>query len=405
DRIYLFFAFCYLAQGMSGIIYEPLAYLLKDVLHLGSAQAAAFVWWMTLPMLIKPVFGVLTDMLPLGGRRRRPHMALACLIWGGALAALAWERRFPYYTLLVLLACVNVGLVLGDIVCDAVMVEQGQLAGKTGPYQAVQIGILYATIVVTGLGGGWLSAHASARQVFALAAVFPALALFSIVWMREPVAPAAARQVRLALGRVAVSRRFWAVAGLIFLWSFSPFLGTAQFYYESETLKLGPVLIGWIDTIGGLAGAIGALAYGRLIGVWSLRQWLRACVWGGAALALLYLGFSGPVSAAVVTAVAGLAGVGFRLALMDLAARACPRGAEAICFAAFMAVFNLAAAASNLVGGWLLERLGGVLSPAGCFEALVVIGALCTLACRPLLAPALEGVPDAAPSELAIAQA
>ena len=26
---------------------------------------------------------------------------------------------------------------------------------------------------------------------------------------------------------------------LIFLWSFSPFLGTAQFYYGSETLRLG----------------------------------------------------------------------------------------------------------------------------------------------------------------------
>ena len=126
----------------------------QDRLHLGPGQSASFIWWMTFPMLIKPVFGLLSDLLATRGHRRRPHMIAACLIWALALAALASLRSPVYGQLLALLILVNLGLVLGDIVCDAVMVEQGRRKGKTGPYQAVQIGILYATIVVTGLGGG-----------------------------------------------------------------------------------------------------------------------------------------------------------------------------------------------------------------------------------------------------------
>ena len=219
DRIYLFFAACYLAQGLSGLIYEPVSYLLKDGLGLGPAQSATFVWWMTLPMLVKPVFGLLSDLVPIRHRRRRPHMAAACLLWAASLAALAAYGRPRYGLLLALLILVNVGLVFGDIVCDAVMVEQGQRLGKTGPYQAVQIGVLYATIVATGIGGGWLAAHVETRLVFALAACFPLLALGSVVWLREPQAPSPSSGVG-ALAAVLRSRRFWAVSAVIFIWSF-----------------------------------------------------------------------------------------------------------------------------------------------------------------------------------------
>lgn len=392
DRIYLFFAACYLAQGMSGVIYEPVSYLLKDKLGLGAAQSASFIWWMTLPMLIKPLFGLLSDLVPIARLRRRPHMILACLLWAGSLAALAAGRQARYWPLLALLTTVNVGLVLADVVCDAVMVEQGQREGKTGPYQAAQIGVLYATIVLTGAGGGWLAAHVPAQRTFALAACFPGLALLAVAWLREPESPPRPGFGLRALWGLARSKRFWAVSAVIFLWSFSPFLGTAEFYYQVDVLKLSPLSIGWLETLGGLTGALGAAAYGRLIGVWSLRRWLRAAVLWGVPLALLYLLFLGLTSAALVTAVVGLVGVGFRLALMDLSARACPEGAEAAAFAAYMSVFNLAASGSNLAGGWLLDALRPRLPAYGCLSVLVGIGALCTAACWPLLPAATSGI-------------
>ena len=75
DRAYAFFAVNYLAQGLAGLAYEPVSYLLKDGLGLGPAQAAVFVSWMTFPLTVKPLFGLLTDLLPWAGRRRAPHLA------------------------------------------------------------------------------------------------------------------------------------------------------------------------------------------------------------------------------------------------------------------------------------------------------------------------------------------
>ncbi len=400
-RLYWFFAVNYFAQGMAGLAYEPVGYLLKDGLRLGPAKAAVFVAWMTLPLTIKPVFGLLTDMLPWAGKRRAPHMVAVSLATTAGWALLALSRGERYGPTLALLILVNVGFVLSDIVCDGVMVERGKERGKTGPYQAVQIGTLYATLVLTGWGGGWLAAHASYRAIFLLAAAFPLMTAGSAFWIEESGAGdigETAAQGWAALKTVARDRRAWAVAAAIFLWDFCPFLGTAQFYYQSEALKLSPVFIGGLSTAGGVAGVAGAALFARLSARPGGTQRLaRLSVWLGGLLSLLYLFYTGPATILILTVVFSLSGVAFRLAWMDLAARACPAGAEATAFAAFMAVFNIAAAASNWVGGELYERLAAWRGPYAAMALLSLIGTACTAACWPLLRRAL-GVPGSTPA-------
>lgn len=407
-RLYWFFAVCYFAQGMAGLAYEPVDYLLKDGLKLGPAQAALFISWMTLPLTVKPLFGLLTDLLPWAGRRRAPHMIAVSLLTGLGWLALAAARGYRYGPTLALLLLINVGFVLSDVVCDAVMVERGQESGKTGPYQAVQIGTLYATLILTGIGGGWLAAHAAYRTIFLLTAAFPLMSAASAAWIDEPegapVRETAARGWG-GLRALARDRRAWAVAAAILLWDFCPFLGTAQFYYQSVALKLSPEYIGWLTTAGGFAGVAGAALFGRLSsrsgGTERVARW---SVTLGGALSLLYVFYVGPWTTLILTVLFSLTGVAFRLAWMDLAARACPEGAEATAFAAFMAVFNIAASASNWAGGALYER---IVAGHGAYAAMVVLsgaGTLCTFACWPLLRWAVpagqkEGGPASALSE------
>ncbi|MFA6318569.1 MAG: hypothetical protein WC943_14265, partial [Elusimicrobiota bacterium] len=204
DRLAMFFAVNYFAQGMLGIVFEPLSYLLKDGLGLSAGEASIFIAWITLPFLAKPIFGLLTDMVTWGGHRRLPHIALASAVPAVALLALAGHHEYRYWPLLLLMALVNTGVVLSDVVCDGVMVERGRAARKTGFYQAVQIAALYATLVLTGIGGGWLTANVPMRWIFALAAVFPALILVSSFFIQDlPSAPPAGRawEALLQLGR------------------------------------------------------------------------------------------------------------------------------------------------------------------------------------------------------------
>ncbi|MEK7382850.1 MAG: MFS transporter [Elusimicrobiota bacterium] len=392
-RLYSFFAVNYFAQGMGGLAYEPVSYLLKDSLGLGPAQAAAFVSWMTIPLTIKPIFGLLTDLLPWSGRRRAPYLAAVSLLTSVGWLLLAAPQTHRYASTLALLILINVGFVLSDIVCDAVMVERGKERGLTGPYQAVQIGTLYSTLIITGLGGGWLAAHASYRSAFLLAAAFPILTALSAIWIEESgvggISETAARGWS-GLGAMARDRRAWGAAAGIFLWSFCPFLGTAQFYYQSTALKLSPLFIGGLSTAGGLAGVAGAAIFARL----SAREGAtaRLALWSilaGAPLSLLYLFYVGPGSILALTVLFALTGVVFRLAWMDLAARLSPAGAEATGFAAFMAVFNIAAAASNWAGGALYERLAAPHGAYTAMAALSLVGTLATVAAWPALRVAL----------------
>jgi len=392
DRIYLFFAVNYFAQGMGGLAYEPVSYYLKDALGLGAGESAVFVAWMTLPLTIKPLFALLTDFLPWAGKRRAPHLIVVSLLTSLAWLLLAGLKAPNYNAALALLVLVNVGFVLSDVVCDAVMVERGKEHGKTGIYQAVSIGTLYATLIVTGLGGGWLAQHAPYRWVFVLTACFPALTALSARWLDETgvgdIKETAARGWT-GLSGMLRDPKAWAVALGIFLWSFCPFLGTAQFYYQSEALKLSPIFIGGLATAGGFAGLAGAAIFGKLTGG-GTEKVARASIWLGAPLSLLYLFYRGPWSVMILTVLFSLLGVVFRLAWMDLAAKSCPEGAEATVFAAYMAVFNIAASASNTFGGRMYESLAASHGAYAAMALLSLIGTAGSLAAWPCLRYALR---------------
>lgn len=392
DRLYLFFFANYFAQSMNGVAYEPIDYLLKNTLRLSPRQASAFIAWMTLPFLVKPVFGLLSDLLPIGGRRRLPYMLGASVLAALAWAALAAQKSYGYYSLLLLLLLTNIGIAFSDVVCDAVMVERGKELSKTGPFQAVKIGTLYLSLVVTGLGGGWLSAHASYRQIFALTAAFSSLIILACLWIEEPQPAPAPRSAITSVVHLLRQRRFWLLSLLIFLWNFYPFLGTVQFYYQNDVLHLSPVYIGSMSTLGGFAGLLGAgffwKAHGRL---WDPDAAVRAGALIGSLLSLAYFFYIGPISVAIVEALFGFVSVVLRLALMDLLARACPDFAEASSFALFIVIFDLTASASNMAGGRIYDALKAAhYSPQASAADLILIGSICTLACWwivPLVAP------------------
>jgi MFS family permease len=393
DRNGFFFFASYLALGLGGLIYEPLGYFLKDTVKLSPDESSTFIFWMTFPFLLKPLYAAASDFFPWRGYRRRPQVVAACLVALAAWLGMAFFDVRSYAFLLAGLAAANLGSAAADVIGNGVMVEQGKLRGKTGFYQAIELGTLYATIVVSNLAAGWLSKRVAIRGLFWVGAVLPAIVLAAVPLIEEPrVGPTFSKAVSGLEGLIR-SRRFWALSAFIFLWSFTPFLGTAQFYYQSEALGFSPLRIGGLSGVEGVCGSLGALVYARMLGRdWKASQIAKACVFAGAPLTLLYVFYVGPVSSVVVTAMTAFGGVALRLSLMDLAAQHSPEFGEATGFAIFMAVFDLAASASNAVGGhlygWLTRGMGelpGPLPPYGAVCVLAGIGVVTTLCCWPLL--------------------
>jgi predicted MFS family arabinose efflux permease len=366
--LYSFFALNYFAQGLAGIAYEPISYILKDSLGLDAAGSAAFVSWMTLPFLVKPLLGLFTDL----GSRRRVHLAL-----GAGLGVLAWGwlglgGKPTYGVLLAALIVAHASFVFCDVVCDGVMVEASRKLGTSARFQSVQIASLYLALILTGWGGGWLTVHAKPSWIFLATAGLSLLTLASAA-----LAPDSPRRPQGVPWKFLASPAFWRVSGVIFLWNFAPFLGTAQFYFQSEHLKLDPIFIGTLSTASGFAGVAGAALFPALAG----RSLLKAGVLVGVPLQLLYFFYTGKAGVLAVTVLLSLAGVIFRLALMEEAARSSPEGSEATAFAAYMAVFNLAALASNALGG----KVYTLLEPDRALGVLCLVAALTTLASWPLV--------------------
>ena len=71
---------------------------------------------------------------------------------------------------------------------------------------------------------------------------------------------------------------------------------------------------------------------------------------------LFYLGYRSFGSALIITAIEGAAQTLAILPLYDLAARATPRGSEALGYSVMMSVWNLTAALSDLAGAYLHDR-------------------------------------------------
>ena len=73
-RLVVLFGLAYFAQGLGqsgGLIYQPLNYYLKSGLGLNPAEVSEYLAILTLPWVIKPLYGLVSDYLPLFGYRRK----------------------------------------------------------------------------------------------------------------------------------------------------------------------------------------------------------------------------------------------------------------------------------------------------------------------------------------------
>ncbi|MGH7375352.1 MAG: MFS transporter [Candidatus Rokuibacteriota bacterium] len=374
-RLTLLFAIVYFAQGMIYLPDQVVAIVFKER-GLSAGQLATFTWITTVPWFIKPLYGLLSDFVPLFGTRRRSYFMINASLAAAAALAVSFMPGAPYWALTALITLLWLGVGFTDVLTDALMVETGKPLGLTGTFQSVQWGAISAASILVGVLGGYLAEHRAFAGAFALVACFPIVSLLMAVFaVRErPARPnleglrETGRAVRQALER----RDVWLVAGFTFFFSFSPSFGPAFFYYETDVLGFSQQFIGLLTSLGAAAGILGALVYAPLSRRFSLR---RIIIWSiGASVAgtLAYLAYRGKPSAVVITLVFGAVGMTTQLAFMDLAAKVCPRRVEATFFALLMSVYNVAMRSSEWTGAHLYDLVG--------YAPLVLISTLFTAA-------------------------
>ncbi|HEY7040931.1 MAG TPA: MFS transporter [Methylomirabilota bacterium] len=360
-RLAALFAIVYFSQGMIYLPDQVISIVFKER-GLTAGQLAGFAWITTIPWFIKPLYGLLSDFVPLFGTRRRSYFLIMSALAALSAVAVSLMPGAPYATLATVITLLWLGVGFTDVLTDALMVESGKPLGLTGVFQSVQWGALGAASILAGLVGGYLAERRAFAGAFALVACFPVISfLMAAFVVREPPARPnlegfgeTGRAIRQAVG----SRDLWAVAAFIFFWAFSPSFGPAFFYYETDNLRFSQTFIGVLTSLGAAAGILGAWAYARLARGFPLKRLIVWSIGAATASTVAYLLYRDTVSAVVITLLFGAVGMATQLAFLDLAAKACPRHAEATFFALLMSIYNLGTRSAEWAGANLYDRVG-----------------------------------------------
>jgi MFS family permease len=380
-RLMLIFAVVYFAQGMWDLPAQPITFTLKERFGYSATQVASFFAVTTLPWLIKPAYGLLSDCVPLFGRRRKSYLIVTNALATTAGLGLSLLPEFTPWRMAILFTTMGFGLAFTDVLVDALMVEHGQRWQLTGTFQSVQWASIHTASVLVGVGGGALTERGALRVAFLLAALFPLLSLTmaaSAIPEARVSGPAGQWRARWTAIREALrSRPLWAVAGFILFWTFSPSIGTPLFFYQTDTLQFSQSFIGMLASLSSSAAIVGALAYAGLSCRMALKTMLRMSIGIGVASTLAYLLYQDAISAMLIDVTFGGIGMIGTLAFLDLAAKACPKQAEGTFFALLMSLYNGGVQGSEIIGGWLYETVG--------YTPLILMSAACTSLCWLLL--------------------
>ena len=362
-------------------------------MQLSAAETATFFALIGIAWAVKPLYGLLSDLVPLLGYRRRSYLLLTT-----AMAALGWLAlgmlpTYPWGLTLAILGLTGLGLAFTDVLCDAVMVEEGKARGLTARFQSIQWAANYGASLLAGIGGGYLSAHVTYNRAFLLVALFPALSFAASVGAvresRTRFDRSTVRETAAALRRGVRSGPLRRAAGFLFLWNFSPSFGVPLEYHMVDVLGITKIQLGVLTSLGSGAAMLGALVFSRYATRLALGPLLNLAIAIGVGGTLAYYGLVGWWSAVALTLAVSFVTAVAMLATLDLAARAVPSHAEGTFFAALMAVSNLGTTGGEWLGGQLYDLIG--------LPWLIAVSAAATAACW-LLVPWMRMPESPAPA-------
>jgi MFS family permease len=386
-RLMLFFAVVYTVEGIGqakvGIVWQPLTYFLKTQYGWTALQIAASLSVLDVPWVVKPLYGLLSDLLPLFGYRRRSYLLVSNL---AAIVAFVWVTQATTPAEIVFaLVLTSIAMAVSSTLCGALLVENGQRHNISGAFVNQQWMWFSGAAAATSLAGGWLIEIFSPTGALHIAALIAAIAPLAVLICLHLVEEARAGFDRAALRRgldgllnTFRSRTLLLVAVFLLCYYFSPGLGTPLYFHMTDRLHFSQSFIGALSAISSVGWVAGGLLYRCALTRMRTRALLQLSIVLGTLGTLAFLLMVDPVTAVVVYFLFGVAGMIANVATLTLAAEHCPARAEGFTFAALMSVMNLTTPLADTSGAYLYDhvfngRLAPLIIVSAAFTAFVLV--------------------------------
>ncbi|MEH2056196.1 MAG: folate/biopterin family MFS transporter [Nostoc sp.] len=397
----------YFVQGILGLSRLAVSFFLKDELLLSPVQVSALLGIVFLPWMIKPVFGFISDGLPIFGYRRRPYLILSGILGCASWVSLATIVHTSWAATLAI-AFGSLSVAMSDVIVDSLVVERarGESQAKAGSLQSLCWGASAIGGLITAYFSGLLLQYFTTRTVFGITALFP-LIVSGVAWLiaESPVSkdaedsnhtnPLPIKHQLKQLRQAITQKTIWLPTAFIFIWQATPNAESAFFYFSTNELHFEPEFLGRVHLV---------TSFASLAGVWIFQRFLKSIpfrvifAWStvlssilGMTMLLLVthtnrrLGIDDHWFSLGDSLILTVMGKIAFMQVMVLAARLCPSGVEATLFALLMSIFNSAGTVSHAFGALITYWLGITATNFESLWLLVVITNLSTLLPLPFI--------------------
>ncbi|KAL5541546.1 hypothetical protein UlMin_009256 [Ulmus minor] len=419
-------AMVYFVQGVLGLARLAVSFYLKDDLHLDPAETAVITGFSSLPWLIKPVYGFISDSVPLFGYRRRSYLILS-----GLLGALSWSLMSTFvdgkYSAAFCILLGSLSVAFSDVVVDSMVVERarGESQSMSGSLQSLCWGSSACGGIVSSYFSGSLVDAYGVRFVFGLTALLPLLtsAVAVLVTEQRVLVPASGQGPASASFLQSSKQCFFQLWDAVkqpnvllpmiflFLWQATPQSDSAMFYFTTNKLGFTPEFLGRVKLVTSIASLLGVGLYNGFLKNVPLRKIFLATTIIGSALGmtqvLLVTGLNRKfgindewfaIGDSLILTVLGQASF---MPVLVLAARLCPEGMEATLFATLMSISNGGSVVGGLIGAGLTQLFGVTKDSFDNLAFLIILCNLSSLLPLPLLGLLPNDNPDSKPEESA----
>ncbi|KAK6130149.1 hypothetical protein DH2020_036065 [Rehmannia glutinosa] len=414
-------AMVYFVQGVLGLSRLAVNFYLKDDLHLDPAETAIISGVSSLPWLVKPLYGFISDYLPLCGYRRRSYLVLS-----GLLGAFSWSLMATLvdskYGVAFCILLGSLSVAFSDVVVDSMVVERarGESQSVSGSLQSLCWGSSAFGAIVSSYFSGSLVGAYGVRFVFGLTALLPLITSAVAVLVKEQPVPRSARAHDVlsdSTGFLASSKnsivQLWGAVKqpnvflptlFIFLWQATPQSDSAMFYYITNRLGFTPEFLGRVKFVTSVASLVGVGVYNGFLKAIRLRKIFLVTTVIGSALGMTQvllvtglnrqLGISDEWFAIGDSLIITVLGQVSFMPVLVLAAKICPEGMEATLFATLMSISNGGSVLGGLIGAGLTQLFGVTKDRFDNLTFLIILCNLSSLLPLPLLGLLPEDTAD-----------
>lgn len=438
DKTYIVILLIAFSQGVVGLSDLALSYLYKDDLKLMPADVSRINSMIIIPWIIKPVYGLISDTIPIMGYRRKSYLFLF-----GFLSMFCWISMASYVKTtgqaIFFLMINQTSSAFCNVIGDALIVEMSRKQSH-GDQEAAAKNVSMFFIVksigslLTALASGILLEYIDKRIVFLITSIFPLLIIISSLLLDESKyasnsninaeneviieksvssnkvygtinsikdnetitksVPSFSEQLTLFWSFLKKEQIYKPVI-FIFLFMIPPSYSDPLFYFYTNELQFSPTIMGRLKLIYGISS---------LSGIWLYNAYLKSVnfkkiMWGTTILSMffnllsiclvkrvnLYFGISDFWFCVAADSLATSLGEINMMPILVLACNICPKNIEGTIYAFLVSVVNCGVLFSNQSGATFANVLGITDSNFEHLVFLIVISNLSYLIPLPLL--------------------